>query len=315
VSALGAVGEGLVEFSLVDDRLGVELGFGGDAANVCVMAARLGATTRLAARVGDDPLGARLIAFWQRQGVDVTAVRRDRAARTGLHLNDAIGGAGDRFMCSRRGSAGSRLAPEDLSSSFFDALGILVVTGVTLAVSESSALAAARAVTLARAAGAKIACVLNHRPALGGNPLEVAHLARASDVVIASTEDTRVVFGATEPSDVAAALQGGPEEVVLTDGPRPALVRTRDITTRQPVPRVAVCDAAGAGDALAGAYLGARLRGIRPDVSLRWGVAAATLSVGARGLAASYPSLRRTSSLVARLAAAERESNGAAVRG
>ena len=314
MSALGAVGEGLVELSLSGDRSDVELGFGGDAANVCVMAARHGATTRLAGRVGDDGLGTRLLDFWRAEGVDVSGVRRDGDANTGLYLNEVSGNAAHRFAYWRSGSAGSRLAPADLSADFFDGLGILVVTGVTLAISESSALAAARAVTLAREAGAKIACVLNHRPALGGNVLEVAHLARASDVVFGSTEDAAAIYGVTEVADLAAALGGGPDELVLTDGSRPAVVRTRDGTTWQPVPRVAVRDAAGAGDALAGAYLAARLRNVAPDASLLWGVAAATLSVGGRGCAASYPSMKATESLVSRLDDARHEAMRGATR-
>jgi 2-dehydro-3-deoxygluconokinase len=296
MTAIGAVGEGLAELSLAGDGRDVQLGFGGDAANVCVMAARLGAPARLAGRVGDDALGARLLAFWERRGVDVSAVQRDVAASTGLCLND---GTTHRFTYWRRGSAGSRFTADDLRPEFFDRLGILVVTGVTLAVSESSARAAGRAVELARAAGARIACVLNRCPALGGDPVELARLARASDIVIASTEDATAVFGAAEATDVAAALDGGPDELVLTDGPRPAVVRTADGTTRQPVPRMRIHDATGAGDALAGAYLAARLRDQPPEVSLRWGVAAASLSVGAS--AAEYPSLKATAAMVARL--------------
>jgi 2-dehydro-3-deoxygluconokinase len=68
----------------------------------------------------------------------------------------------------------------------------------------------------------------------------------------------------------------------------------------QPVPFAAVRNAAGAGDAFAGAYLSSRLAGRAPAVALAWGVAAASLSVGEDGCARSYPAHDQ----VARLAAA-----------
>ena len=48
---------------------------------------------------------------------------------------------------------------------------------------------------------------------------------------------------------------------MLTDGADPALVVAGGEAVAQPVPAVEVRNAAGAGDALAGAYLAARLRG------------------------------------------------------
>ena len=54
-------------------------------------------------------------------------------------------------------------------------------------------------------------------------------------------------------------------------------------------PPVEVVDAAGAGDALAAAYLCARLEGAEPRAALERGVAAASLSCLAHGCALSYP--------------------------
>jgi len=78
VSVLGVVGEGLIELGLepAPDHA-VTLGFGGDACNAAVMAARLGCVTRIGGRVGDDALGRRLGAFWEETGVDTSHVVRD----------------------------------------------------------------------------------------------------------------------------------------------------------------------------------------------------------------------------------------------
>ncbi len=282
----------------------VTLGSGGDAANVGVMAARLSATVRLAGRVGDDGLGRWLLASWRGNGIDVGGVRVDASAATGLYVNEPTQD-GHRFTYWRAGSAGSRLEPGDLSPDLFDGVGMLVMTGVTLAVSRSCARTAAHAVAAARAADGRVACVLNHRPALGGDVAELAELARASDVLIGSREDAQAVFGTSEPAALRELLADGPDELVVTDGADAAVAFHGDRAWRQPVPAVEVRNAGGAGDALAGAYLAARLRGEDVARSLAWGIAAASLSVGRDGCASGYPSAEEVAALLPGLPAAE----------
>lgn len=288
MSVLAAVGEGLVELGLEQGTPEVALGFGGDVANVCVMAAHCGVPARLGGRVGTDPLGDRLLEFWRQAGVEIEAVRRDRSAPTGLYLNEARK-AGHRFTYWRTGSAGSRLAPGDLGDSFFRGIGILVVSGVTLAISSSAAAAAEEAVERSRAGGARIACVINYRPNLAGNEAKLDRLARASDIVVGSRDDARAVFGTGDPRQVAGLLNSPTHELVLTDGSNPSTLVSDEGIIRQPVPPTEVRNAAGAGDALAGAYLASRMLERSPGPSLALGVAAASLSVRQPGCAASYP--------------------------
>jgi sugar/nucleoside kinase (ribokinase family) len=65
---------------------------------------------------------------------------------------------------------------------------------------------------------------------------------------------------------------------------------------------VPVVNAAGAGDAVAGAYLASRLRDEPPPAALRHAVAAASLSVQRDGCAASYPAAAEVAALAERLA-------------
>jgi 2-dehydro-3-deoxygluconokinase len=304
VTTLGAIGEGLAEISLSAESDETVLGFGGDAANLCVMAARLGAAARFAGRVGDDELGRRLLAFWRSRGVDADGVHCDPGAPTGLYVNESVAGE-HRFVYWRTGSAGSRLGPADLAPAFFDGLDALVVTGITLAVSRTSADAAHRAVAHARERGARIVCVLNHRPALDADVVELAQTARASDVLIASREDTQTVFGTRDPAQLGALLAPGPAELVLTDGGAPALALGDGEAWLQPVPSADVRNAGGAGDALAGAYLAGRLRGETVERSLAQGVAAASLSVEREGCASGYPSADEVASALRELPPAE----------
>jgi 2-dehydro-3-deoxygluconokinase len=288
VRGVGVVGEGLAELGLEPEpELTVTLGFGGDVANTAVMAAMLGTPARIAGRVGDDALGRRLVAFWESRGVDVAHVVMDAHAPTGIYVNERGAEGLHRFDYHRRQSAGSRLEPGDVRDAFFDDLGALHLSGITLAVSPSARNAAIEAAERARSRGAVVSMAVNHRPALGGDVAGLRRAAVAADIVFVSAEETAAVFGTT-PERVADALPGA-AEIVVTDGGRGATLFRSGGAWALPALEVDVVDAAGAGDALAGAYLAARLAGTEPRHALRRGLVAASLSCRARGCALSYP--------------------------
>lgn len=309
MSCLGALGEGLVELSVDRDGAAATLAFGGDAANVCVMAARMGARARIGGRVGDDAFGQALLGFWTRSGIDVDHVVRDPLAPTGLYLNESRDGE-HRFVYYRTGSAGSRLEPPDVGGQFLGGLDGLVVTGITLAISESAATAAEAACERAEQLGVESICVLNHRPTLGGDDERLARLARRCRLVIGSREDAEALFGSGEAGELAAALGPGVEEIVLSDGANGAVAIAGGRRFAQPAPAVTVVNAAGAGDALAGAYLAARLDGAAAARALAVAVAASSLSVAQDGCASSYPSAEQVAGAVGRLPAAATEGAG-----
>jgi 2-dehydro-3-deoxygluconokinase len=302
VESLAVIGEGLIELELDQTTDRLRLGAGGDAANIAVMAARLGGSVRLGGRVGADPLGARLLSFWSGCGVDLESVRIDPDAATGLYLNTAASGGEHRFVYWRTGSAGSRLVYADLCDDFFAELAILVVTGITLAISRQSADTAMEAIAQARARGARIACVLNHRPALAGDVATLAGVARSADIVIGSREDASAVFAEQDPERLGHDCLPA-SELVLTAGGEPVRAAVDGAMLVQPVPATSVVNAAGAGDAFAGAYLARRAAGRPPSEALAWGVAASASSVSRRGCASSYPNLSEVDTLACRLLA------------
>ena len=238
------------------------LGFGGDAANAAVMAARIGVTARFAGRVGDDALGRRLVSFWERVGVDVLHVRADPDGPTGIYVNQPGAAGLHRFDYHRRCSAGSRLARGDVGDPFLDALDILHLTGITLAVSESSRDAALDLAERAKARGARISLAVNHRPALGGDVERLRAAASSADIVLVSDEEAATVFGTADALELASLTAS--EELVVTRGDRGAVVVAAGATHEVDALPIDPVDPAGAGDALAGAYLAARLQGLPP---------------------------------------------------
>jgi len=279
---IGTIGEGLYELGVDEGAVDGEprQGYGGDAANTAVMAARLGGA-RFCGRVGDDALGRLLLEFWRRSGVDTRSVVTDDGP-TGIYVNERLAGGGCRFHYHRRGSAGSRLSSDDVTDAFLDGLGALHFTGVTLAISTSAAAAARLAARRARERGTIVSFAVNHRPALRPDARELSAAAHGADIVFVSSEESELVFGAGAPSTAA-------QEVVHTLGADGAVAFVKGEEIRIAAPPVASVDASGAGDALAGVYLAERVAGVPAERALTRAVAAATLSCRSFGAALSYP--------------------------
>ena len=114
-------------------------------------------------------------------------------------------------------------------------------------------------------------------------------MARAADILFLSVEDARSLLGVDRVDEVARALGATPAEIVMTHGAGPAtLLAARELFTIAP-PVVEAVDTAGAGDALAGAYLATRFAGASAGSALAYGVVAGALSVRGTGCARSYP--------------------------
>lgn len=259
------------------------VGVGGDIPNVLVSASVHGAPTRLLSRVGDDEAGRRLRGLWAVRGVDVLSVAVSPKEPTGLYLNIASG-QGHAFDYYRRGSAAAAMRPCELPPDWTAQAAALVVSGITLAVMPE---VADSALSMAARAEVPVALVVNYRPSLPPTPYLLTRAAEQARWLFASSEDLealdRGVCGERASSPWPAA------ETVLTLGPRGAVLHHDGDRVHATAPHVQAVDAAGAGDALAGAYLAARLTGTAGPDALRGAVAYAAATTTARGCAAAYP--------------------------
>lgn len=286
-AAIVAIGEGLYELGLNETGGPLREGFGGDAANTAVMAARMGAPARLVGRVGDDVLGRRLLAFWRSCDVDVDDVVVDASRPTGIYVNRRGVDGMHRFDYHRAGSAGSSITPADVARVRTDDVAFTHFSGIGLAVSETHARSCSALVRRSRATGVRISFSANVRPRLAPDLDVLRDAAAAADVVFLSTDDAAMLYGTVDGA--VAELQQTAGELIVTDGIRGATLHAEERTVAVHPPTVVVVDAAGAGDAVAGAYLAARARGEEPSAALMKGVVAGALSCRAFGCAASYP--------------------------
>ena len=213
-----------------DDRPATtRVGAGGQAANVAAWAASLGALSRYVGKRGADAAGELASAELRAAGVELAG---PAAGRNGVVVS--IAADGERSMASDRGSA-TELRPEELEPAWF-ACDRLHVSGYAL-LREPVALAAARAVELARAAGASVSIDLSAWTLID-DAFRARVRACAPDTVFAA-ERERDTFG---PLDTGWVVKRGAGGVNVGGVDYPAIPCD-------------VIDTTGAGDAFAAGFL------------------------------------------------------------
>jgi 2-dehydro-3-deoxygluconokinase len=289
------MGEPMLEFNqMPPDGSGRRLyleGFGGDASNAAIAAARSGGRAGMLTALGADRAGDAFRALWREEGVDDSAVPTDPAAPTGLYFvtHDA---AGHHFTFHRKGSAAARLAPDALPQDAIRAAKVLHLSGITLGISDASCDAAFRAMQIAREAGVQVSLDTNLRLRLW--PLARARAcihaaAEMADVIFPSLDDARALTGLDDADAIADAYLRLCPRVLLKLGPEGVLMATRQHRIRVPGFPVQAVDATGAGDTFAGAFLARRVGGADWADAARYANAAAALSTRGYGAVAPIP--------------------------
>ena len=295
------LGEPLVEFNETEPGRWLE-GFGGDVSNVAIAAARLGAASGIATRLGADSFGDALTALWAREGVDASAVARDQEAQTGLYFV-RHGPEGHAFEYRRAGSAAARMTPADLPLEAIRAARCLHLSGISQAISETAAEAGFAAIEAARAAGVPVSYDPNLRLRLWplNRAREVIHAAMAKvDVALPGLDDARQLTGRERPEAVCDFYLGlGAKVVALTLGAEGVMVATPETRASIPARKAKAVHATGAGDCFDGAFLTRWLETGDPQEAARFASAAASISVEGWGAVAPLPRRAAVEALLA----------------
>jgi pseudouridine kinase len=248
--------------------------FGGVARNVAENLARLGVPARMVSRVGGDGAGRGLLEHLAAVGVDITGVVTDPAGATAQYVavldpgGDLVIGVADMALLDRIG-ADDVPAPDPVGGGWLFA--------------DCNLAAPVLAALLAR--GGRLAVDGVSTPKVVKLPAELTGLALLfvnRDEALAWLTAHRPEQAAWADGELAAVLlEAGAERVVLTRGPRPAVVADSQGTREVPARAVAVVDVTGAGDALVAGTLAELAAGRDLDDAVRFGhaVAAVTLTV------------------------------------
>lgn len=287
-----AIGEGMVEFHAEGHGFSGDLfrrGFAGDVVNTLIHASRLGLNVALISRIGDDAFAPLLRKAWEAEGVDLShapVVPGDN----GIYfiLTDAVGER--EFIYRRAGSAASGLGPADLDVAFLQSAGLVLLSGITQAISET-------AESLIRAASrlpVLTAYDPNYRPKLWARRGGIAAAQAAfADVaphvrwIMPSYPADLVLIGAEENLPAAEALRRfaafGPD-VALKWGDQGVLLWVAgQISHILAAPVAEVVDSTGAGDAWNGAFLAGLVKGQPPEAAAALANAHAALTLAYRG--------------------------------
>ncbi|RXH58295.1 ribokinase [Granulicella sibirica] len=259
---------------------------GGKGANQAVAAALLGGRVHMVGRHGTDGFETGLLATLREKGVGTEGMT-PAAGPSGVAVI-LVTDEGHNSIVVIPGSNG-RLCAEDVSASRERIAG----AGVVLTQLETPLEALEATVAVASEAGVPV--VLDPAPA---RALPAELLAKI-DWITPNETEAALLLGGTVPSDdevrgFAERLLGlGPKNVVLKLGERGAYLATAS-GVRELVPAIKVkpVDSTAAGDALNGAFAAALMRGADALEAVRFGVAAASLSVTRAGAIPSLPTLK-----------------------
>jgi ribokinase len=249
-------------------------GFGGKGANQAVMAARLGVPVAFLSRVGDDTLGADVLANLAGHGVDTTHVVVTPGTSTGVAPIWVDERGVNRILVVP--GANGRLSPDDIAA----AAGVLSSAAVVTAQLETPLAATLAAFRVARESGA--VTILNPAPAA---PLPAEVLALV-DWLVPNEPEFAALFGAAPGADAVTAVERGTGcRLAVTLGAAGVLVGRRIVAA----PSVPVVDTTGAGDAFVAGFAAGLAGGRDVLDAARLGCVCGALSVTRPGAQASFP--------------------------
>ena len=257
---------------------------GGKGANQAVAAARLGISTQMVGRVGNDDFGHQLRDGLQAAGVHIDQVLLDDNASSGVAVI-AVDDAGENNIIIIAGANG-RVNQEDVER-LTDLLPNAAALLLQLEVPIPTVLIAAQA-----AQKANVPVILDPAPAREDIPPELYSLV---DIITPNeVEATQLVGfpvdGQETASKAAAELQQrGIGTVIIKLGAQGVFCATASETFFVPAFSVQAVDTVAAGDAFNGGLAAALAEGLPLRQAVLWGAAAGALSATKVGAQPSLP--------------------------
>jgi 2-dehydro-3-deoxygluconokinase len=194
------------------------------------------------------------------------------------------------------------MQPIDVPAALLQQTKVLHVSGISQAISRSATETVARAIVVARQAGALISYDPNLRLKLWS--LEVAReviitTIAQCDHFLPSLDDVQLVSGLTDPEEIVDwSHRMGAKTVVLKLGRQGSLVSDGARRVAVPAHPVNAVDATGAGDCFDGSYLAQLASGADPVSAARWASAAAALATTGYGAVDPLPTAAQVRQLI-----------------
>ncbi len=284
-----AIGEGMVEFHAEGGGFGdlFRRGFAGDVVNSLIHASRLGLKAGLVSRIGADAFAPMLVKAWAGEGIELShapVVPGDN----GIYFIQTDEKGEREFIYRRAGSAASQLSVADLDAGFLKGAPIVLLSGITQAISDS----AEGLIAAVSRLGVPCAYDPNYRERLwsrrGGVPAARAafqDVAQRVRWIMPSYPADMVLLGEELTAEAAlTCFAAFGADVALKWGENGVLLSVGGKVTHVPAAPVAkVVDSTGAGDAWNAAFLTGLVKGADPVEAARSANTYAAMTLGHRG--------------------------------
>lgn len=293
------IGETMVTFdSLGSSRLRYSQTFechtGGAETNTAVALTRMGHSAGWISRLGKDEFGYKIRNLFRGEGVDVSHVEMAADEMTGIFFRQRLENGENKNFYYRKGSAASNMTPELLDEEYIKNARIFYVSGITPAISKSASETVERAMKIAKENGVLVAFDPNLRLKVWTLDEAKATLDRLMpyvDVVLPGVEEGELLYGTSDPDEIAGIIQGyGVKTVVVKvgsdgcigyDGPDKYVSKGFQVKR--------VVDAFGAGDAFAAGVLSGILEALPWEETLKRANAMGAITVTMKGNIEAFP--------------------------
>ncbi|MCD7036542.1 sugar kinase [Metabacillus sp. GX 13764] len=263
--------------------------------NVAIGLARLGFKSGWASKVGNDSFGAYIMAQLAAEKVDVRSVAKDPRYPTGFQLKSKVTEGDPAVEYYRKGSAASHMDENDFDPDYFGEASHLHMTGIPLALSESTRRFAERALHFMKAAGKTVSFDPNLRPSLWKSEGEMIQatnsIAAKADYLFPGIQEGEILTGYHKAEDIAEFyLNQGVKTIAVKLGKEGVYYRTKDEEgTVGGIPVKEVVDTVGAGDGFAAGMISGILEDLPLKEAVMRGNAIGALAVQSKGDSEGYP--------------------------
>jgi len=253
--------------------------------NVCIGLTRLGHEATYITRLGQDPFGVYTKATLEKEGISTDFITFDDVYKTGMMLKGKVLDGDPHVAYYRKGSAASKMTPEQMDAIDLSGFDLVHMTGILPALSLDCRAATKRLMERAKSAGITVSFDPNLRPTLWESKEVMAEtlndLAKLADVVLPGIEEGLTLMGSGEPAEIADYYQSlGAKQVVVKVGPEGAYARDGEVSTMIPGFKVeTVVDTVGAGDGFATGVISGIIEGLSLNEAVLRGNAIGSIQV------------------------------------
>ncbi|HDZ18443.1 hypothetical protein LCGC14_0778790 [marine sediment metagenome] len=226
---------------------------GGAPANFVVGVQRLGLSSGLITKVGDDFFGRYLIKTLKNERVDISQIKKTKDYKTALAFVGLDEEKNPSFSFYRSPCADIMLNEQEIDDNYIKSAKILMCGTVSLA-DEPARSAIFKAIHYAKKNGLQVACDPNLRDDLWHfkDPREhIFKVLKETDIFLPSMSELEFITGEKGEKAFESILSLGPSIIAITHGAEGSTVITKDEKFFAPSYSVDVVDTTGAGDAYA----------------------------------------------------------------